>query len=79
MCPVCALPSPLIFTPGSPNPRLPAAQAMATRQQGVFRKYARPEVLAADWDEFLLRVSGQPGVAHQQPGMGMQLLRPPAL
>jgi hypothetical protein len=52
---------------------------MATRQQGVFRKYARPEVLAADWDEFLLRVSGQPGVAHQQPGMGMQLLRPPAL
>lgn len=34
---------------------MPRAQAMATRQQGVFRKYAKPEVMAADWDELLLR------------------------
>lgn len=36
---------------------------MATRAQGVFRKYSRPEVIAADWDDLLQRVSG--GVSHQ--------------
>lgn len=35
---------------------------MATRQQGVFRKYAKPEVMAADWDELLLRVGGLGGL-----------------
>ena len=46
----------------SPTPRAPPApprpapqQAMATRQQGLWRKYARAEVLAADWDALLLR------------------------
>lgn len=34
---------------------IPRAQAMATRAQGVFRKYSRPEVIAADWDDLLQR------------------------
>lgn len=34
---------------------LPRAQAMATRQQGVFRRYARSEVLAQEWDALLLK------------------------
>lgn len=33
-----------------------ALQAMATRQQGLWRKYARAEQLAKDWDELMLRV-----------------------
>lgn len=40
----------------SPHPVPSLLQAMATRVQGLWRKYARAEQLASDWDELMLRV-----------------------
>lgn len=40
----------------SPHPLPSLLQAMATRVQGLWRKYARAEQLASDWDELMLRV-----------------------
>jgi hypothetical protein len=37
---------------------VPRAQAMATRVQGLWRQYARPDQLAQDWDELMLRRLG---------------------
>ena len=37
--------------------RSPVVQRMTTRQQGIWRKYARPSVVAKDWDDLLLSVS----------------------
>ena len=31
-------------------------QAMATRQQGLFRHYSKAEVMAQDWDSLMLKV-----------------------
>lgn len=45
---------------------LPRAQTAATRAQGLFRHYSRPEVLAKDWDELLLRVSERSGDGPMQ-------------
>ncbi|KAL4444179.1 hypothetical protein ABPG75_011916 [Micractinium tetrahymenae] len=45
---------------------LPRAQAMATRQQGLFRKYARSEVLAKEWDQLMVDKLRKSFTAEQQ-------------
>ncbi|PSC76930.1 hypothetical protein C2E20_0555 [Micractinium conductrix] len=45
---------------------LPRAQTAATRAQGLFRHYSRPEVLAKDWDELLLRKLRESFTQEQQ-------------
>ncbi len=46
---------------------LPPPQAMATRQQGLFRKYARSEVLAMEWDQLMVEVRSRAGMAAGRP------------
>ncbi|PRW50908.1 hypothetical protein C2E21_5522 [Chlorella sorokiniana] len=52
---------------------VPRAQAMATRVQGLWRQYARPDQLAQDWDELMLRRLGasiKSDLRQQYEGLG---------
>lgn len=63
----------------APDPLPPRPQEMATRVQGLWRKYARPEVLAADWDRLLVRVSDVMPTSAAPPAAACVLLPAPAV